>query len=76
MQLISCLVWILITPLHFLLISGYLLVCLGWMMKATCCLLIYNLELMFAIVDLNAPCFYSEIPRRMPIVAFEMIFLT
>ena len=45
-------------------------------MKATCCLLIYNLELMFAIVDLNAPCFYSEIPRRMLIAAFEMIFFS
>ena len=59
-------VWfpILAIPLHFLLISGYLLVCLGWMMKATCCLLIYNLELMLAVVDLNVPCLRYEIPNN------------
>ena len=50
--------------LHFLLISGYLLVCLGWMMKATCCLLIYNLEPMLDVVNLNMPCFYCEISRE------------
>ena len=51
-------------PLHFLLISGYLLVCLGWMMKATCYLLIYNLEPMLDVVNLNMPCFYCEISRE------------
>ena len=33
-------------------------------MKATCCLLIYNLELVFAIVDLNVPCLRYEIPNN------------
>ena len=33
-------------------------------MKATCCLLIYNLELVFAIVDLNVPCLCYEIPNN------------
>ena len=35
MQLTYCLIWILITPLHFLLMFEWLLVCLGWIIKAT-----------------------------------------
>ena len=49
---------ILTIPLHFLLIFGYLLFCLRWIMKATCCLLRYNPEFIPAIVNLNMFCFY------------------
>ena len=48
----------------FLLISGCLLVCLGWIMKATYCLLRYNPELMLDVVNLNMPCFYFEITEN------------
>ena len=64
MQQIYCLIWILITPLCFLLIFECCLVCLGWIMKATCCLLRYNLELMFDIVNLSISCLYCEIPKN------------
>ena len=32
----------------------------GWIMEATCCLLIYDPELMFDVVDLNMHCFCYE----------------
>ena len=64
MQLTYCLIWILITPLRFLLMFEWLLVCLGWIMKATYCLLRYNPELMLDVVNLNMPCFYCEISRE------------
>ena len=38
-----------------------LFVCLGWIMEATCCLLIYDPELMFDVIDLNMHCFCYEI---------------
>ena len=41
--------------------SEYLSVCLGWIMKATCCLLRCNFELMFDAINFNMPCFYCEI---------------
>ena len=46
---------------YLLLMFEYLLVCLGWIMKATCCLLRYDPKLMFEVVNLNMPCFYCEI---------------
>ena len=44
--------WFLIIPLHFLLISACCLVCLGWIVKATCSLR-YDLVFLFAVVDFN-----------------------
>ena len=64
MQLIYCLIWILITPLCFLLMFECLLVCLGWIMKATCCLLRYNPESMSVFVNLGVPCLCYEIPKN------------
>ena len=63
-ELTYWLIWILITLLHFLLMFEWLLVCLGWIMKATYCLLRYNPELMLDVVNLNMPCFCCEIPRE------------
>ena len=58
-RLIDC-IWLFITLLCLLLIFEYSLICLGWIMKATCCLLRYNPALMFAIVNLSMPCLHCE----------------
>ena len=56
------LMFLVVTSLPYLLLMfEYLLVCLGWIMKATCCLLRYDPKLMFEVVNLNMPCFYCEI---------------
>lgn len=60
MQHIYWLIWLLIIPLRFLLIFEYLLVCLGQIMKATCCLLKYNSEP----VNLTLLCLNCEIPKN------------
>ena len=58
----SLLMFLVVTSLPYLLLMyKYLLVCLGWIMKATCCLLRYDPKLMFEVVNLNMPCFYYEI---------------
>ena len=43
------------------LVDVWIFVCLGWIMKATYCLLRYDPKLMFEVVNLNMPCFYCEI---------------
>ena len=48
-RLIDCF-WLFITLLCLLLIFEYSLICLGWIMKATYCLLRYNPAFMFAII--------------------------
>ena len=57
-QQVYYLIWILAISLRCLLIFGYLLFCLGWIMKATCCLLRYDPEFILAIVNFNRFCLY------------------
>ena len=61
-RLIDCF-WLFITLLCLLLIFECCLICLGWIMKATCCLLRYTLELMFDIVNLSMLCLCCETPK-------------
>ena len=43
---------------------GYLLFCLEWIMKATCCLLRYNRAFMFGIVNLSMSYLCCEMPQK------------
>ena len=52
--------WLFITLLCLLLIFEYLLICLGWIMEATYCLLKHNLAYMFTTVNLSMFCSYCE----------------
>ena len=52
--------WLIITLPCLLLIFEYLLICLGWIMKATYCLLKHNLAYMFTTVNLSMFCSYCE----------------
>ena len=52
--------WLIITLPCLLLIFEYLLICLGWIMKATYCLLKHNLACMFTTVNLSMFCSYCE----------------
>ena len=56
--------WLFITLLCLLLMFEYSLICLEWIMKATCCLLRYNLAFMFGIVNLSMSCLCCETPKE------------
>ena len=52
--------WLFIILLCPLLMFEYLLICLGWIMKATYCLLKHNHTYMFTTVNLSMLCSYCE----------------
>ena len=68
--------WILTIPLHFLLISGYLLVCLGWIDEGHLLLVDIILNSCLPLLILMHLASIAKYLGIMPIVIFDVVFLT